>query len=266
MPPMTSTETASYNHHHIKLARPVRHPLQRRRRRLIHATARGYPAPSTTSPSRPSSPLRRTQIHRRRASRPRRHRRDHRRITPAAPRPQPPAPSPSSPAAHHSGGAFHRPTSAPPTPPSSASSAPRNSLTVHLHNGARTRQADVLSGGIRDHRQRHVRQARQLKDMHALLMHHLSSRNRPPHAPSSTSAHSLGHLRPPRTGILTRHPRRHQPLNLIAGNARQGPEHRSRVPRRLDQPRNQRVLVDIQVIRRSLMRRKDSNASGNDLP
>jgi hypothetical protein len=88
------------------------------------------PAPSTTSPSRPCRHLRHTQVHRRRASRPRRHRRDHRHITPA-PCPRPQASTPPSPAAHHNGGAFQRPHIG------TANAAFMGILSVGQHRGLR---------------------------------------------------------------------------------------------------------------------------------
>ena len=55
-PRMTAAETASYLRHHLTLAGRSDTLFSDDATALIHQTSRGYPAPSTTSPSKPSSP------------------------------------------------------------------------------------------------------------------------------------------------------------------------------------------------------------------
>ena len=56
MPPMTSEETTSYLRHHLTLAGRSDTLFSDDATTLIHQTSRGYPAQSTTSPSKHSSP------------------------------------------------------------------------------------------------------------------------------------------------------------------------------------------------------------------
>jgi hypothetical protein len=125
MPGMTAAETTSYIKHHLGLAGRSDQLFTDDATALIHSTARGIPARSTTSPPSPGRHLRRQQVPRRRSRHPRRHHRDPRLTTgtmptprgtpPTRPRQDPPRRGLSTP-----------PTSAPPVTHPSASSAPGN--------------------------------------------------------------------------------------------------------------------------------------------
>jgi type II secretory pathway predicted ATPase ExeA len=56
MPPMTAAETTSYVKHHLGLAGRSDPLFSDDAIALVHNTARGYPARSTTSPCKPLSP------------------------------------------------------------------------------------------------------------------------------------------------------------------------------------------------------------------
>jgi type II secretory pathway predicted ATPase ExeA len=116
MPPMADTETHSYLRHHLALAGRKDTLFSDDAIALIHQTSRGYPARSTTSPYKPSSPH----------SPP---------TKPSSTNPQPAQRSPKSrqtehhtdtpnttdPAGHQPAGSFHTPTSSPSMPPSCSS-------------------------------------------------------------------------------------------------------------------------------------------------